>query len=63
MTNLDAKICELRELMEAKYLEGDMESALALSQRLDRLIALAQRELLFADQTASPTNWGNWGSR
>jgi len=43
MTNLDARIGQLREQMEEVYLCGDKEGALSLSRRLDQLIALAQR--------------------
>lgn len=46
MKNLDARISELRKLMEDKYLSGEKGEALEISYRLDRLIALAQRELI-----------------
>lgn len=44
MTNLDMRIGELRDQMEETYLCGDMEAALEISIRLDKLITLAQRE-------------------
>lgn len=46
MTNLTTKIKILREEMEEKYMHGDQETALALSCRLDKLIALYQREMI-----------------
>ncbi|MDR0928922.1 MAG: hypothetical protein LBM74_04315 [Oscillospiraceae bacterium] len=44
MTNLIARIDELREQLADLYLRGEKMRALVVSQRLDRLIALAQRE-------------------
>ena len=44
MTSLEKRIEILRKEMEEKYLGGDREEALVISQRLDKLIALAQRE-------------------
>ncbi|MCL1964504.1 MAG: aspartyl-phosphate phosphatase Spo0E family protein [Firmicutes bacterium] len=43
MTNLDARIGQLREQMEESYLHGDKKIALEISRRLDKLIVLAQR--------------------
>lgn len=45
MTNLDARMGRMREEMEERYLRGDKDGALEISRRLDRLIALAQREV------------------
>lgn len=44
MTNLDAYMEALREEMQQNYFEGNTQKALELSRRLDRLIALKQRE-------------------
>lgn len=44
MTNLDAYMEALREQMQDRYICGDKSEALALSRRLDKLIALKQRE-------------------
>jgi len=44
MTNLDVRMEQLREQMAEKYLSGDKNGALEISCRLDKLIALAQRE-------------------
>ena len=44
MTNLDTYMETLRDEMQQRYFEGDLLEALALSRRLDELIALKQRE-------------------
>lgn len=44
MTNLDVYMEALREQMQERYFAGDHNEALALSLRLDKLIALKQRE-------------------
>lgn len=44
MTNLESRINSLRTEMGEKYAQGKKDEALALSLRLDKLIALAQRE-------------------
>ncbi len=54
MTNLDMRMEELRQQLENKYARGDKESALEISRRLDRLIAIAQREGAFGQVNAYP---------
>jgi len=49
MAPIEKRIEILRKEMEEKYLEGDKDAALAISQRLDKLIALAQRERGFGE--------------
>ena len=44
MRSLEARIVDLRAETEDKYLAGDYAGALKASLRLDKLIALAQRE-------------------
>ncbi|MDR0929837.1 MAG: Spo0E family sporulation regulatory protein-aspartic acid phosphatase [Oscillospiraceae bacterium] len=44
MQNLIARIDALREQLAELYLKGEKARALIVSQRLDLLIALAQRE-------------------
>ena len=44
MTNLDMYMESLRDEMQKRYFEGDLTEALALSRRLDQIIALKQRE-------------------
>lgn len=44
MANLAAKIEELRAQLEDLYQVGDKSGALEVSRRLDRLIAMAQRD-------------------
>ncbi len=54
MTNLDARMEELRKQMEELYMLGDKEAALQISQRLDKLIILAQRENAPAERSILP---------
>jgi predicted amidophosphoribosyltransferase len=44
MTNLDVYMEALRDEMQQRYFDGDILEALALSRRLDQIIALKQRE-------------------
>lgn len=46
MENLDRKIAALQLEMQQKYDAGDKAGALKISQQLDSLIALRQREYL-----------------
>ena len=46
MENLDRKIAALQLEMQQKYDAGDKAGALNISQQLDSLIALRQREYL-----------------
>ena len=44
MTNLDIYMETLRDKMQQRYFEGDIQEALVLSRRLDQIIAMKQRE-------------------
>ena len=44
MTNLDIFMETLRDEMQQRYFDGDIQEALALSRRLDQIITLKQRE-------------------